>query len=154
MCHWKELNFVENVEELKKYNKGQTIDVKIIEIKDEKIRVSKRALEKDPWDYFKDNNKTVGDVITTKIYEVLKSGVKVSVDPDKKIITTIKKSDLAKEAADARVDIFSPGNSLDAKILDLDQIGRKLKLSPKVSQEDEEASLMKKFGKQKSSKIS
>ena len=147
MCHWKELNFVENVEELKKYNKGQTIDVKIIEIKDEKIRVSKRALEKDPWDYFKDNNKKVGDVITTKIYEVLKSGVKVSVDPDKKIITTIKKSDLAKEAADARVDIFSPGNSLDAKILDLDQIGRKLKLSPKAAQEDEEASLMKKFGK-------
>ena len=147
MCHWKELKYQENVDELKKYKKGQTIDVKIIEIKDEKIRVSKRALDKDPWDYFKDNNKKVGDVITTKVYEVLKSGLKVSVDPEKKIIATIRKSDLAKEAADARVDIYSPGNSLDAKILELDQQLRKIKLSPRAAQEDEEASLMKKFGK-------
>ena len=147
MCHWKELKYQENVDELKKYKKGQTIDVKIIEIKDEKIRVSKRALDKDPWDYFKDNNKKVGDVITTKVYEVLKSGLKVSIDPEKKIIATIRKSDLAKEAADARVDIYSPGNSLDAKILELDQQLRKIKLSPRAAQEDEEASLMKKFGK-------
>ena len=147
MCHWKELKYLENVDELKKYKKGQTIDVKIIEIKDEKIRVSKRALDKDPWDYFKDNNKKVGDVITTKVYEVLKSGLKVSIDPEKKIIATIRKSDLAKEAADARVDIYSPGNSLDSKILELDQQTRKIKLSPKAAQEDEEASLMKKFGK-------
>lgn len=109
--------------------------------------MSKRALDKDPWDYFKDNNKKVGDVITTKVYEVLKSGLKVSVDPEKKIIATIRKSDLAKEAADARVDIYSPGNSLDAKILELDQQLRKIKLSPRAAQEDEEASLMKKFGK-------
>ncbi len=147
MCHWKELKYQENVDELKKYKKGQTIDVKIIEIKDEKIRVSKRALDKDPWDYFKDNNKKVGDVITTKVYEVLKSGLKVSIDPEKKIIATIRKSDLAKEVADARVDIYSPGNSLDSKILELDQQTRKIKLSPKAAQEDEEASLMKKFGK-------
>ena len=43
------------------------ISVKIIEIKDEKIRFSKRALEKDPLDYFKNNNKKVGDIITTRI---------------------------------------------------------------------------------------
>ena len=147
MCHWKELNYIENSEELKKYKKGQTIDVKIIEIKDEKIRVSKRALDKDPWDYFKDNNKKVGDVITTKVYEVLKTGVKVAIDPDKRIISTIRKSDLAKEAADSRPEIYSAGNSLDAKILELDQFTRKLKLSPRAAAEDEEASLMKKFGK-------
>ena len=72
MCHM-ELSFIENVNELQKFKKGQVIEVKIIEVKDEKIRVSKRALEKDPWDYFKDTNKKVGDVITTKVYETLKS---------------------------------------------------------------------------------
>ena len=54
---------------------------------------------------------------------------------------------MAKEASDSRPEIFSPGNSLDAKILELDQKLRKIKLSPKAAQEDEEASLMKKFGK-------
>ena len=33
------------------------IEVKIIEVKDEKIRFSKRALDKDPLDWFKENKK-------------------------------------------------------------------------------------------------
>ena len=53
-----------------------------MKIQFEKIRFSKRALEKDPLSWFKDNNKKIGDVITTKIHEVLKSGVKVSIDKD------------------------------------------------------------------------
>ena len=84
MCHYKELNFSEDINELKKYKKNDIINVKIIEIKDDKIRFSKRALEKDPLDFFADNNKKVGDIITTRIHEVLKTGVKVSIDKDKK----------------------------------------------------------------------
>ena len=42
-----------------------------------KLRFSKRALEKDPLDWFKENNKKVGDIITTRIHEVLKTGVKL-----------------------------------------------------------------------------
>ena len=123
VCYWfwKELSFAENIEELKKYKKNQIIDVKIISVEDEKVKVSRRALDKDPWDYFKENNKSIGDVITTRVVEVLKSGaIKVSADPDKKIISTIKKSDLALDAADARSDIFSGGEKLDAKLLELD----------------------------------
>ena len=51
---------------------------------------------------------------------------------------TIKKVDLAKEAADQRVDIFAPGNALDAKITELDTSNRKIKLSVKAAQIDEE----------------
>ena len=90
MLHYKELSYQEDIEELKKYKKNETLDVKIIEIKDEKIRFSKRALEKDPLDWFKDNGKKVGDIITTRIYEVLKSGVKVAIDQEKRLIVTIK----------------------------------------------------------------
>ena len=148
MLHWKELSFAENIEELKKYKKNQIIDVKIISVEDEKVKVSRRALDKDPWDYFKENNKSIGDVITTRVVEVLKSGaIKVSADPDKKIISTIKKSDLALDAADARSDIFSGGEKLDAKLLELDYKKRIIRLSPKEAQKDEQASLIKKFGK-------
>ena len=146
MLHYKELNFSENIEELKKYKKNDIIDVQIIEIKDDKIRFSKRALDKDPFDWFKDNKKKAGDVITTRIHEVLKSGVKVAIDKEKKLIVTIRKSDLAKDVSDARPEVFSSGNALDAKITELDLIARRVKLSVKAAQIDEEKSLIAKFG--------
>ena len=146
MLHYKEISYQENVEDLKKFSKGQSLNVKIIEIKDDKIRFSLRALEKDPMDWFKDNNKKVGDIITTRIHEVLKTGVKVSIDKDKKLIVTIRKADLAKDAADARPEVFSSGNALDAKITELDLKTRKIKLSVKAAQIDEEKSLIAKFG--------
>ena len=94
----------------------------------------------------KDNNKNVGDVITTRIHEVLKTGVKVHIDKEKKLITTIRKIDLAKASADARPEVFSPGNALDAKITELDYKTRRIKLSVKAAQIDEEKSLIAKFG--------
>ena len=59
---------------------------------------------------------------------------------------TIRKSDLAKDAADARPEIFSSGNALDAKVTELDLKTRRIKLSVKAAQIDEEKSLIAKFG--------
>ena len=146
MLHYKEISYNENIDDLKKFKKNDIINVKILEIKDDKIRYSKRALDKDPLDFFKDNNKKVGDVITTRIHEVLKTGVKVAIDKDKKLIVTIRKADLAKESADQRPEVFSPGNALDAKITELDLKLRRIKLSVKAAQIDEEKSLIAKFG--------
>ena len=146
MLHYKEISYDENIDDLKKFKKDDILSVKILEIKDDKIRFSKRALDKDPLDFFKDNNKKIGSIITTRIHEVLKTGVKVSIDKEKKLIVTIKKVDLAKDAADARPEVFSPGNALDAKITELDLKTRRVKLSVKAAQIDEEKSLIAKFG--------
>ena len=146
MLHYKEISYNEKIEDLKKFKKNEVINVKILEIKDDKIKFSKRALEKDPLDWFKDNNKKEGDIITSRIHEVLKTGVKVSIDKDKKLIVNIRKADLAKDSADARPEVFSPGNALDAKITELDVKNRKIKLSVKAAQIDEEKSLISKFG--------
>ena len=96
--------------------------------------------------WFKENKKKVGDIITTRIHEVLKTGVKVAVDKDKKLIVTIRKADLAKDAADQRPEVFSKDNALDAKIVELDLNLRKVKLSVRAAQIDEEKSLIAKFG--------
>ena len=146
MLHYKEISYQENIDDLKKFKKNDIINVKILEIKDDKIRFSKRALEKDPLEWFKDNKKKVGDVITTRIHEVLKTGVKVAIDQDKKLIFTIRKADLAKDVADARPEVFSKDNALDAKITELDLNNRRVKLSVKAAQIDEEKSLIAKFG--------
>ena len=146
MLHYKEISYQENIDDLKKFKKNDTLSVRVLEIKDDKIRFSKRALNKDPLNWFRDNKKKVGDIITTRIHEVLKTGVKVSIDKDKNLITTIRKADLAKDSADARPEVFSPGNVLDAKITELDLNTRRIKLSVKAAQIDEEKSLIAKFG--------
>ena len=146
MLHYKEISYQENIEDLKKFKKNDILNVKIIEVKDDKIRFSKRALEKDPLDWFKDNGKKVGDIVTTRIHEVLKTGVKVAIDQDKKLIVNIRKADLAKDVADARPEVFSKDNALDAKITELDLNNRRIKLSVKAAQIDEEKSLIAKFG--------
>ncbi len=146
MLHYKEISYQENQEDLKKFKKNDILSIKILELKDDKLRFSKRALEKDPFDWFKNNKKKVGDIITTRIHEVLKTGVKVSIDKEKELIVTIKKVDLAKDSSAARPEVFSPGNALDAKITDLDVKSRKVKLSVKAAQIDEEKSLIAKFG--------
>ena len=146
MLHYKEISYEENIDDLKKFKKGDTLNVKVIEIKDDKIRFSKRALDKDPMNWFNENKKKVGDIITTRIHEVLKTGEKVAIDKEKKLIVTIRKIDLAKTSADARPEVFSPGNALDAKITELDLQTRRIKLSVKAAQLDEEKSLIAKFG--------
>ena len=146
MLHYKEISFNENENDLKKFNKNDLIKVKIVEIKDEKIRFSMRALEKDPMDWFKENNKKVGDIITTTVCEAMKSGIKVYVGNDKNLTVTIKKSQLAKDATNQRPEVFNAGNRLDAKITELDAKTRTINLSVKAAQIDEEKSLVAKFG--------
>jgi small subunit ribosomal protein S1 len=146
MLHHRELSFQEENQDLKKFNKGQKIKVKIVELKDDKLRFSVRALEKDPFDWFKQNRKKEGSIITTRVHEVLKTGVKVSIDENKHIIVMIKKNQLAKETADARPEIFVPGNALDAMITDLDLDKREVFLSVKAAQIYEEKGLVAKFG--------
>jgi small subunit ribosomal protein S1 len=49
MLHYRELSYQEENQDLKKFNKGEKIKVKIMELKDDKLRFSVRALEKDPF---------------------------------------------------------------------------------------------------------
>ena len=146
MLHYRELSYQDENQDLKKFKKGQKINVKIIELKDDKLRFSVKAMQKDPFDWFKENKKKEGSIITTRVHEVLKTGVKVSVDPEKHIIVMVKKNQLAKESADARPEIFVPGNALDTMITELDLEKREVFLSVKAAQVYEEKSLVAKFG--------
>ena len=146
MLHHREISYKDEDQDLKRFKKDQKIKVKIIELKDEKLRFSIRALEKDPFDWFKENKKKEGSIITTRVHEVLKTGVKVSVDSEKYIIVMIKKNQLAKESTDARPEIFVAGNALDAMITDLDLTKREVVLSVKAAQVYEEKGLVAKFG--------
>ncbi len=147
LLHYKDISWEENEQNLKKYKKNDKLKVKIVEIdKDkEKIRLSIRHLEKDPFDYFE--NKKNGEVITAKVQSVLKNGIKVSPGNEEKIQVLIKKNDLAKDHENCRPEVFNPGNKVDCMITDLDFKKRKVYLSIKELEIQNEKRDIKKFGK-------
>ena len=71
MLHYKEISYQENIEDLKNLKK-MIYNVKILEIKDDKIRFSKRALEKDPLDWFKENKKKLEILLQLEFMRFLK----------------------------------------------------------------------------------
>ena len=141
--HYKQISFAETSKDLDDYNKGDEVKVKIIDIKDDKINGSIRALKKDPFNFFDD--KKVGDVLTVRVAEVLDNAIKVNVG-EERFQTIIKKADIALDKADQRPNRFAPGDSLDAMIVDLNLSQRKLKLSIKELEKQQEKEAVEKYG--------
>ena len=151
LLHYKDISWEEKEEDLKKYKKNDIVKAKVVEInkEKEKIRLSVRHLQKDPFDYFKD--KKNGEVITAKVQSVLKNGIKVSPGNDDKLQMMIKKNNLAKDPENCRPEVFNPGNKVDCMIVDLDLEKRKVNLSIKELEIQNEKIAIKKYGKDGSS---
>lgn len=141
--HYKQISFAETSKDLDEYNKGDTVKVKIIDIKDDKVNGSIRALKKDPFNFFSD--KKVKDIISVRVAEVLDNAVKVNVGEDR-YQTIIKKADIALEKADQRPNRFAPGDTLDAMIIELSNSDRKVKLSIKELEKQQQAEAVEKYG--------
>ncbi len=141
--HYKQISFAETSKDLDEYNKGDTVKVKIIDIKDDKVNGSIRALKKDPFNFFSD--KKVKDIISVRVAEVLDNAVKVNVGEDR-YQTIIKKADIALEKADQRPNRFAPGDTLDAMIVELSNSDRKVKLSIKELEKQQQAEAVEKYG--------
>ena len=50
--HYKQLDYIESSKALDNFNKGDSVKLKIIDIKDDKVNGSIRALKKDPFSRF------------------------------------------------------------------------------------------------------
>ena len=133
--HCNDLSYSKNgEEELNKYKKGDKLKVKILEIKkdQQKIRVGLKQTQKDPFDWFKD--KKINDTITVNV--ISSDSKALVVKPEgSEVTTTIKKSQIAINSADARPSRFVGGERIDAAILELDFDKRKVSLSIKLLEE-------------------
>ena len=133
--HCNDLSYSKNgEEELTKYKKGDELKVKILEIKkdQQKIRVGLKQTQKDPFDWFKD--KKINDTITVNVISSDSKGLVVKPEGSE-VTTTIKKSQIAINSADARPSRFVGGERIDAAILELDFDKRKVSLSIKLLEE-------------------
>jgi len=150
--HCNDLSYSGNPEEeLAKYKKGDKLKVKILEIKkdQQKVRVGLKQTQKDPLSWFE--NKKVNDAITVKVISSDNKGLVVSPEGCE-MNFTIKKSQIAINAADARPGRFVGGERIDAAISELEIDKRKISLSIKLLEELQNREAVSKFGSEASGK--
>ena len=152
ICHWKNLSFQESEENLKKWKKGMKTSAKILSIDKMKVRLGIREVseKEDPFmNYF--DTRANNEIVTATVKEVLKNGIKVSPGNEKNLLITIKKSHLAKRIEDCRPEIFRGGDRISAMITNLKKSLRKVDLSIKEMETQQEAINIKKYGRDGSS---
>ena len=150
--HCNDLTYLNNgEEELGKYKKGEKLKVKVLEIKtsEQKIRVGLRQTQPDPFDWFKD--KKINQTVTVKIISTDNKGLIVRPEGCE-MDFSIKKSQIAINAADARPSRFTGGERIDCAIAELDLSKRKVNLSIKLLEEIEKKEALEKYGSEGSGK--
>ena len=128
---------------IQKYNIGDKIKAKIIENKNDKIALSIREVEGNPFDEVK--GKSTGDTVTCTVLEVADFGVKVIIGSNGPKVV-IKKNDLALRKPDARPERWAKNDKLDAMISQIDIKNFKISLSIKALEEATEKEAISKYG--------
>ena len=170
MVHLSDISYTDDGEEaLKAYQKGGMAKVKILEIDADKERVALGIKQLQPAPAGMSEKSVApreftsttgaapaaggaapnqsgqprkGDVVTCTITGVSERGVEVSIGEG--IEGLIKKADLSRERSEQRPDRFAVGEKVDAKIVDTG--GRKLGLSIKQREIDEDKAALDAFG--------
>jgi small subunit ribosomal protein S1 len=130
---------------LKRYNKGDMVTAKILDVDVEKERISLgiKQVESDPMaagDYRK------GQRLTVEVLEVASGGVEVGFGEGNALRAFIRKSDLSRERSEQRPDRFSVGDRLDALVTAFDRNTRKVALSVKALEMADDKEAIAKFG--------
>lgn len=146
MVHLTDLSWTKSGEEaLSEYKKGQIIKIKVLDIDAEKERISLgvKQLETDTFTSGLSNlNK--GDIVTGTICAILDKGIEVELDGG--LIGAIRKADLSRDRDWQRPDRFAVGEKVDAKVTSIDRISRKVILSIKAREIEEEKQVLSEFG--------
>ena len=119
------------------YKKGDTIKVKVLDIDIEKERISLgvKQLTDDPVSGTFDKIKK-GDIVTCTVSKIVDNGIEVTVMEE--IQGFIRRGDLSRDRSEQRPDRFATGEVVDAKVTSLDKSSRKISLSIKSREVEEE----------------
>ena len=127
------------------YRKGDAVRVKVLDVDIEKERISLgiKQLAADPFEAGMAKLKK-GEVVTGTVAAVNDGGVEVTVGDG--VPGFIRKSELSRDRSEQRPDRFAVGEKVDAKVTAIDRATRKLSLSIKAREVDEEKRAMAEFG--------
>ena len=147
MVHLSDLDWaVPGEEAIAKYNKGDMVKARVLDVDVEKERISLgiKQLAGDPMqgDVYRK-----GQTVTVTVTEITSGGIEVKFGEDEAPMTAfIRKSDLSRDRADQRPERFAVGDRLDAQIANVDKAARRVSLSVKALEMAEEKEAIEKFG--------
>src|SRR5579871_3796266 len=146
MIHMSDISWDEPGElAMAKYEKGQMVKAKVLDVDVEKERISLgiKQLKDDPAAGVLESVHK-GEVVTCVVTAIQANGIEVKVGD---VLTGfIRRAELARDKSDQRPDRFAVGEKVDAKIVAIDRAARKLSLTIKGKEVEEEKQAMAEFG--------
>jgi small subunit ribosomal protein S1 len=127
------------------YEKGQMVTAKVLDVDVEKERISLgiKQLHDDPASGALDSVRK-GDIVTCTVTQVQSNGIEVQVN--EVLSGFIRRAELARDKADQRPERFAVGEKLDAKVTSVDRASRKLALTVKGREMDEDKAAVNEYG--------
>ena len=147
MVHLSDLDWaVPGEEAIAKYNKGEMVKARVLDVDVEKERISLgiKQLAGDPMtgDSFRK-----GQTVTVTVTEVTTGGIEVRFgEDDAPMSAFIRKSDLSRDRADQRPERFAVGDRVDAQVTTVDKAARRVTVSIKSLEMAEEKEAIEQFG--------
>jgi small subunit ribosomal protein S1 len=145
MVHLSDLDWSRSGDEaVKDYAKGDVVKAKVLDVDVDKERISLgiKQLGDDPYSAATADLRK-GQIVTGVVTQVQDNGIEVEVDG---AIGFIRKGDLARERSDQRPERFAVGEKVDAKVTNIDKANRRIGLSIKAREMDEEKQAMADYG--------
>ncbi|MBU6449450.1 MAG: 30S ribosomal protein S1 [Rhodospirillales bacterium] len=146
MIHMSDLSWEEAGEAaIAKFEKGQVVKAKVLDVDVEKERISLgiKQLEVDPAAGVLDKVHK-NQIVTCVVTAVQSNGIEVKVDD---VLTGfIRRAELARDKGEQRPERFAVGDKLDAKITAVDRAARKLQLTIKGKEIDEDKQAITEYG--------
>ncbi len=146
MVHLSDISWDQPGEEaVKAYKKGDIIKAVVLDVDVEKERVSLgiKQLTADPFKEAIAGLKK-GDRVTCTVKEVTPAGIEVETVSGAPGF--IKRSDLSRDREEQRPDRFAVGEKVDAKVINIDAVNRRLILSIKALEIEDEKQAMAEYG--------
>jgi small subunit ribosomal protein S1 len=146
MVHLSDLDWNRSGDEaVKDYHKGDRVKVKVLDVDVDKERISLgvKQLSDDPFASAMANLKK-GSIVTCTVHAIQDNGIEVQVGDG--IIGFIRKAELSRDRSEQRPDRFAVGEKMDAKVISLDRKNRKVTLSIKQREIEEEKQAMADYG--------
>jgi small subunit ribosomal protein S1 len=146
MIHMSDIDWnVTGEEALKKYKKGDKLKFKVLEIDvaKERINLGVKQLSQDPFAAAVGAVKK-GDVVTCTITAVTDNGLEVTINDG--AMGFIRKAELSRDRSEQRTERFAVGEKVDAKVTNIDKATRKLTLSIKQREIEEDKQAVEQYG--------
>ena len=146
MVHLSDISWEKQGEEaVQDYKKGDMVRVKVLDVDAEKERISLgiKQMQDDPFETALSGVKK-GQVVTGTVTSVSDAGVELELPGD--ATGFIRKAELSRERSEQRPDRFAVGEKVDAKVMSIDRTARRISLSIKAHEAEEEKKAMAQFG--------